>query len=54
MSVLCGICAALARGECTCGGAPRLVLEPRPPVVNGWPRDLFPERPEESEGLGHY
>ena len=49
MSVECGICAALARSECVCDGAPRMVLAPRPPVSNVWPRDLFPERPEESE-----
>ena len=49
MSVPCGICAALARSVCVCEGEPRLVLEPRPPVVNGWPRDLCPERTEESD-----
>ena len=52
MPVPCGTCTALARSECVCEGAPRMVLEPRPPVVNGWPRDLFPERQEESEEAG--
>ena len=49
MAVDCDNCAALARSECVCEGAPRMVLAPRPPVSNVWPRDLFPERPEESE-----
>ena len=49
MPITCGICAALARSKCRCEGAPRMALEPRPPVVNGWPWPLFPERRDESE-----
>ena len=29
MAIDCGICAALARSECVCDGAPRMVLAPR-------------------------
>ena len=46
MPIDCGVCVALARNECVCDRAPWMVL---PPVSNVWPRDLFPERPEESE-----
>ena len=50
MPVNCDICAALARSECVCEGAPRMVLAPRPPVSNVWPRDLFPEGLDHSRG----
>ena len=49
MAIDGGTCVALGRSECVCDGAPRMALAPRPPVSNVWPRDLFPERLEESE-----